>query len=161
MIVTRGSLQKKLIESIFPWKIGQRIIINDARVTSTHVSGSRLSVEDEAGLEFHRGGALTFRGLESTGIIDRPLRLPFDERPCYSIASGTVTTNCVRPRRPVERGHVDFVNWIPRVRQTDWWGAPPFGFSEFSPFFPDFLPRFLESQSNEFFFGTFLGCGIF
>lgn len=60
----------------------------------THVSGSDPSVdeEDEAGLEFHRGGALTFRGLESTGIIDRPMRLPFDERPCYSNASGTVTT---------------------------------------------------------------------
>jgi hypothetical protein len=27
---------------------------------------------DEAALEFHRGGALTFRGLESSGIIDRP-----------------------------------------------------------------------------------------
>lgn len=82
------SLEKELIESIFPWTIGQRIIINDSRVTSTHVSGSSPNAEDEAGLEFHRGGALTFRGLESTGIIDRPLRLPFDERPCYSIASG-------------------------------------------------------------------------
>lgn len=41
----------------------------------------RAVVEDETALEFQRGGALTFRGLESTGIIDRPPRLPFDERP--------------------------------------------------------------------------------
>lgn len=52
----------------------------------------RVVAEDEAALEFHRGGALTFRGLESTGIIDRPLRLPFDERPC------AIPSRPVRPR---------------------------------------------------------------
>lgn len=68
-------------------------------MTRAHMTLERRAVvEDEAALEFHRGGALTFRGLESTGIIDRPPRLPFDERWCYP--SGTITTinRAVRPR---------------------------------------------------------------
>lgn len=46
-------------------KISTPVIGNDARACDA-------VVEDEAALEFHWGGALTFRGLESTGIIDRP-----------------------------------------------------------------------------------------
>lgn len=84
----------------------------DARATRRIVVAG-----DEAALEFHRGGALTFRGLESSGIIDRPARLPFDERPCYSIPSG-IWLRRATSRRATERGPVDFVNWIPVFRGT-------------------------------------------
>lgn len=68
----------------------------------------RRVVEDEAALEFHRDGALTFRGLESIGIIDRPPRLPFNERPCYPIPSDMVMTTASCDRT-AERDRVDFV----------------------------------------------------
>lgn len=84
--------------------ISTAVIRNDARATRRAVV-----VEDEAALEFHRDGALTFRGLESTGIIDQ--RLPFDERPCYSILSGMVTTNCVVRPRAERRNATATTSW--------------------------------------------------
>jgi len=66
----------------------------------------RAVVEDETALEFHRGGALTFHGLESTGIIDRPPRLPFDERSCYPFRPVRLRRSIAPYDLAMERGRV-------------------------------------------------------